>query len=60
MGIDKHGLGGIHRHAHRARRREIADEHAGILQHLLEEELVHVRGGIRDGHHALDRLAFYL
>ncbi|MCP6335937.1 hypothetical protein NL449_28365, partial [Klebsiella pneumoniae] len=60
MGVDKHGFGGIYLYPHGARRREIADEYAGILQHLLEEELVHVRGGIWDGHHALDRLAFYL
>jgi len=59
VGVDKHRLGGIYLYPHGARRGEVADEHAGILQHLLEEELVHIGGGIRHGYYALDRLALY-
>jgi len=60
VGIDEHRLGGIHGDLHAARHGDIANEHTGIVHHLLEEELVHIRRGIRYGHHALDGVAFYL
>ncbi len=41
--VDKHGLCGIERDLHGTRCGEVADEDAGVLEQLLEEELPHVR-----------------